>query len=341
MISMLGRLGFGSAMPLRQQFHKLGSCLALLGFFIRQFCILVSAAFALWVILNPEERRRLTARRVGLLFVLPHVVAGLFLLWWTRTHTIFHQPYAFNPRDLVLNYLYIFLTLGFFVTPLLVAFFLSPHCWKRMSGMKLSLGLATSLGLLLITQNESFPFLRNQITAWGMYLPGEFVSGTPERLFPNELLLLLTVLSVAATSVMGAGMIASLATMVQDWRSLRSKGGSKFSGDWLAKRHFSDPRTFLALFSLLYLASFALLTYPFDRYLIFLIPIVAVCVLDATREWRLPVWTATAALTAYALFAVVITLDALAWNRSIWKEARQLVNAGTPCGARDMRFRLN
>jgi hypothetical protein len=68
--------------------------------------------------------------------------------------------------------------------------------------------------------------------------------------------------------------------------------------------------------------------HPFDRYLLFLIPAAVVLILDATREWRFPVWATTGALSAYLLFAAVITMDSLAWNRAVWKEERDLVANG-------------
>lgn len=306
-----------------------GSCLAVLGCLIRQFCVFVSAAFILWVLFNPVERRRLSPRRVILLFALPHAAGGLFLYWWMRSHTISSLPYAINLTQFIHNYLYIFLTLGFFAAPLLIGFLLSSQFRKKVSGMKLFWILAASFGVILLSRKQHFPFLRNQITMWGVYLPGEFIAGIPARLFPNGLLIPLTILSVAATAFLGSRLIAGIADGGRDWLARARAGSSnQFMYGSAGQPKVADPRSFLFLFSLMYLASLVLLTYPFDRYLLFLIPVSVVLALDATRQWRFPVWTATAALSLYLLFAAFITLDALAWNRAVWKEAQALVNTG-------------
>lgn len=308
----------------------LGSCLAVIGFFVRQFCILVSAAFALWIILNPEERRRLTVRRVLLLFGIPHVAGGLFGYWWLPAHSISRLPWTFSLEVFFLHYFYIILTLGFFVTPLLTAFLLSPGSWRKMSGSKWMGRLAAAFGIILVYKKQMFPFLRNQITAWGMFIPGEFIDGSRDRLFPDGMLLLLTFLSVVATAILGGFAINALGGLAREWRETGWSGVPDATASWdaFAARHFADPRTFLWLFSLIYAATLVLLTYPFDRYLLFLIPAVVVLALDVTREWRLPRWTTAAALAAYLLFSLIITLDTLSWNRAIWREARELLRTG-------------
>jgi hypothetical protein len=305
-----------------------GSCLAVLGIFIRQFCIFVSAAFILWVLFNPVERRRLSARRVVFLFALPHAAGGFFWYWWTLSHKIGRLPYSIDLEKLALNYLYIFLTLGFFVTPLLVAFFLATWFRRKASGMMLFWILAAGFGMFLCYKEKLFPFLRNQITAWGVYEPAEFIQGEPARLFPNALLILLTILSVAATAFLGAWLISRLTTMVEDWRSRARAGRFNLSWHGFTGLQVTDPKHFLCFFSLMYLAALVLLTYPFDRYLLFLIPVSVVFALDATRQLRFSVRLTTIALSAYLLFAAFIAIDALSWNRAVWEEARNLVGTG-------------
>ncbi len=295
----------------------LAALVSILGFFNRQFNILVPAAFFTADLLNPARRRALDARRVLLTAVLPGAAAVLGTGWWLFGGRMFIPASRPSPGALRLDWVFLFLYAGLFTFPLWTALMAHFPFWKRAGKRVLTImaSLAGLAALALILAGRGFPFLPNQITRYGVFDHKVVLQGLRQPVFPAPFLAMLTVVSVVGFAVIGALAAAGIA------RGARPSRWSAF---------VSSPGLPLYLFTAYYAASLLLTQTVFDRYFIYIVPGFTLFLLEAARRFGWSRGAAAASLGLLLAFSIIHTGGTISWNRAVWREAASLVRRGVP-----------
>ncbi len=135
---------------------------------------------------------------------------------------------------------------------------------------------------------------------------------------------------------MTASLILSL-IVVAAFLAFAAEGLEKSRAQWISWERLSESRTFwlLAPFSLVYCASLWIVSlgwWPFDRYLLVVMPVGIIALILAYQEWVAPnlpaISVATVAL--FGLLAIAGTHDWFAWQRARLTAISRLRAAGIP-----------
>ena len=307
------------------------SIFSVFAFLIRQVGLSITLAVFIFELFRLEKQRH---RMFTFLFilVLPLIVDFSAFVWRMTQPNIFKRVYSI-PRAIwsIELIFFIFEYIALFTLPLTVAWIVKIENWKNLfSSIKkiFPIGFFVLILGVLIFLGRTLPFLRNQVTPFGMFGVNEVLMGNRQEIFSKAFWVVVTVLSS-----FGLSLLLTFFLVVGKSYVTKLKGVKHVN--WRAK--LKHARLIVASHPevVYYLTSFILLMVPilllgnvFDRYVIAVMPAAVLFFLLTTRKYRLPQFALYITLALMFFWTITISYDTIGWNKVKWAEAKELVNSG-------------
>ncbi len=289
-------------------FLVLGLVLAIAGFWVRQFSILVVGGLFLYLLLK-DRKTLLRPGVISLIVLLPLASVAVWGYWFYALHDqsyVCQVVFALGP-NVAKNLVQMFIYSGYFVFPLGLAFLLN---YKKVSGWLRGLGrtrMAIPIFILLLM--VAFIFVREYVglspnpfatsLAWPGGLGAYTMSGEKSPLFPDVLWAPITALSL----------VSAFSVLTLYLGRLREN-----------------------LFLVLTMAAMAVLplvnTAFFDRYYLYIIPLSLPAILVAMRDFKYAKHVVVFSIIAMGAWSWYGTYEYLAWNTARWEGINHLLASG-------------
>lgn len=298
----------------------IGVMLSLLGFWVRQYAILVIGGPILWYVyrLLKDRKNEFTIRRVFILVIIPAVNV---LIWWILfplLHDLEHMClYAVGIGGWVpKNMLQLVLFSGYFVFPLGIVYVLGAKRFlKEFNGLNRCLKI---LLILLFAVLIMFMVLRTVYglgNKWVPAMPFAYATANPKSIgpmpitgdkdyiFPLEFWLLISVFSV----------VAAFGTLIAGLKRINEE---KFALLFAFIVSSMLPQTLYGNF--------------FDRYYMLMIPLTLPIIFNFVRKQQILIPCIVLSTFILGLWSCYGVYDHFSWNSARWEGINHLLNMGVP-----------
>lgn len=282
----------------------LGSCFAVLGFFVRQVNIFLLFAAGLYFLI----KKGFKWKQIFHLFVLPFFILVIvyFILYKIGAipgavgSRFLPEGWSYT-RHIITNIWHFILLLSFFSLPISLSLFFKNFSWLKTKKFWLLLCFAGIFFVIALLNNHLFPGMGNIINIFGLGPSLSVLQGDLSVWGNNSTYVIINIILVFG-AVINSFLLFD-------------------------KKLFQEDMQFSYIFFVIYLLTIVSV-FSFDRYLLILLPIILLYYSRVLKlySWSISVFLIT--LFIFIIYSTIGTYNYLSWNKIRWNLADNLVESG-------------